>query len=255
MEYEDLGVIKSILPEAFIFNVEKSTVPGLSSLSADKEQMAVFMRDDTKPDDAECFLSEASTSDLVRRRNKFHQALLDVVFREHAAFLASLTPPLVIANANINNWHPKFPLDSVPLPRPAKLPALSQPKIGLTPAEVFALQRNTTHHSLLPRHSDAFAVDIRPPQPTTAPAFNPILKKIDPAFLARVQANQAKREARIVTRDPQIDKRMKMVERLPVMCRIILKYVIDWLIDWSTLTFHRWWSGRSIDWLTMMFHR
>ncbi|OWA51360.1 putative DNA replication factor Cdt1 [Hypsibius exemplaris] len=235
LEYTDLGQIKAIFPEAFLFRIEKPTNSGigLSSVSIEQEQMAILIRNDTASD-TDSFLAEPAPSDLFRRAARFEAALLDIVHRKHAAFIAALTPALYVERSQIVAWHPKFlsGLDAVELPEPAAMPQFARPRIGLTKAEVFARMTATTPESLLPRDgadvSESAAVVPQPVQPTTpALALHPTLKKLDPAFLLRVQANAAKRLAKVITRDPLVEKELKMLERIPAMGRIISNIFTD----------------------------
>ena len=46
-----------------------------------------------------------TSEDLVNRKQVFHNALLQLVKDQHATFLASLNPPITVADNRLTAWH------------------------------------------------------------------------------------------------------------------------------------------------------
>ena len=68
-------------------------------------------------------MTHFNSSSFIHRRRVFHRNLLSLVRHHHRAFLASLEPPLEIADRDVFHWHQDFDLDSVPEVEEASLPA------------------------------------------------------------------------------------------------------------------------------------
>ena len=49
--------------------------------------------------------AELTSEDLVKRRQVFHNALLQLVKDQHATFLASLNPPISVEDNRLTAWH------------------------------------------------------------------------------------------------------------------------------------------------------
>merc|ERR1711973_418585 len=77
-----------------------------------------------------------TSEDLVQRKQIFQNALLQLVKDQHTTFLASLIPPITVADALLTAWHKDFPLDEcnsideIPLPLPGLQGEASSAGIG-----------------------------------------------------------------------------------------------------------------------------
>ena len=49
--------------------------------------------------------AKLTSEDLVNRKQVFHNALLQLVKDQHANFLASLNPPITVADNRLTAWH------------------------------------------------------------------------------------------------------------------------------------------------------
>ena len=121
--------------------------------------------------------------------------MLAQVKEEHAVFLASLSPPIVVDPALLTAWHPAFPLDSCPQIDETGLPP--HPEAGVQPGveEVMVKKENTE--------------EVAPTTTTAAP----------PTLLERVRAKEAARAVREMTRPREERARLARLRRLPDLAR------------------------------------
>ncbi|XP_063169224.1 DNA replication factor Cdt1 [Candoia aspera] len=164
---------------------------------------------------------------LMERRGIFCRNLTAIVKEHHKAFLASLNPPMAIAEHELTRWHPRFRVDEVPDIVPAELPQPPQVDRVTTAQEVLA----KAHGTLTPKMGKALAnlvlrtaetspSPLQPPRP--APPGTPnSLKGVSQSLVERVRAKEAQKLQALMTQNPQQEQRLAMLGRLPDMARIL----------------------------------
>ncbi|KAJ8302480.1 hypothetical protein KUTeg_018876 [Tegillarca granosa] len=176
-----------------------------------------------------------SATDLLDRRNTFHNKLINIVKTHHKKFLANLQRPLEIPDHKITRWHPLFKLDEVPDVEVAELP---QPPVVMkyqSARDVLDSQRG----KLLPRVEKALeAVAVKTEQNAPKPEVKVEPKSEDKdsslqykgipsSLLEKIRAKEAKKMEAAMMRNPAEDKKTVMIGRLPEMMRILRSHFIQ----------------------------
>ncbi|XP_017892432.1 DNA replication factor Cdt1 [Ceratina calcarata] len=258
---EHLAQIKTIFPEAYIFNQEKHRTFGSTS-KQDKYELiltpVVEENDGRATPDSDDILksgSEASMGPriLLNRRRKFYSILLDRVKDEHEKYLLSLETPMRVSKEKIVRWHPEFdvenckPIEQAELPQPPNVEKLTTAKDVLDRAKSLfncgtrmekALQRladakmtsqsspekikvNDSTQTDDIRKVNITVVDTPPATPTVQTNFTSTLKGIPKALLEKVRAKQAAKALEAMTRPPDAEKEAVMYSRLPEMVKVL----------------------------------
>ncbi|XP_039186879.1 DNA replication factor Cdt1 isoform X2 [Crotalus tigris] len=168
-----------------------------------------------------------TASRLMERRSIFCKNLTAMVKEHHKAFLASLDPPMVIAEDELTRWHPRFRVDEVPDVVPTELPQPPQVDRVTTAQEVLAkaqgmltpkMEKALTN--LVLRTADSSPPTPQPPRPAV-PGTPNSLKGVSQSLVERVRAKEAQKLQALMTRSPQQEQRLAMLTRLPEMARIL----------------------------------
>ncbi|NXX13298.1 CDT1 factor, partial [Podargus strigoides] len=195
-----------------------------------------------------------AASRLLERRKEFNRNLVNIVKQHHQAFLAALSPPMVVPEEKLTRWHPRFNVDEVPDISPAELPRPPQEDRLSTAQEVLSTARGM----LTPKMEKALAnlavrtagagagepVVSKAPSPASTSsalkgvsqallervsnsvlAVTPVLggpaRVSPPSPLPQVRAKEAQKLQALMTRDPRQEERLAMLGRLPAMARIL----------------------------------
>ncbi|KAL7979728.1 hypothetical protein Chor_004886 [Crotalus horridus] len=162
-----------------------------------------------------------TASRLMERRSIFCKNLTAM------AFLASLDPPMVIAEDELTRWHPRFRVDEVPDVVPTELPQPPHVDRVTTAQEVLAkaqgmltpkMEKALTN--LVLRTADSSPSTPQPPRPAV-PGTPNSLKGVSQSLVERVRAKEAQKLQALMTRSPQQEQRLAMLTRLPEMARIL----------------------------------
>ncbi|NXM15651.1 CDT1 factor, partial [Ploceus nigricollis] len=119
-EEQHLGQIKAVYPSSYRLRQEKN-VPTFSSAGKKSEYQLTLepvLGEEEKVDGR----PHLSASRLLERRREFHRNLVNIVREHHKAFLAALSPPMVVPEEKLTRWHPRFNVDEVPDISPVELP-------------------------------------------------------------------------------------------------------------------------------------
>ncbi|NXI10364.1 CDT1 factor, partial [Irena cyanogastra] len=119
-EEQHLGQIKAVYPGSYRLRQEKN-VPTFGSGGKKSEYQLTLepvLGEEEKVDGR----PHLSASRLLERRREFHRNLVNIVREHHKAFLAALSPPMVVPEEKLTRWHPRFNVDEVPDISPAELP-------------------------------------------------------------------------------------------------------------------------------------
>ncbi|XP_030830961.1 DNA replication factor Cdt1 [Strongylocentrotus purpuratus] len=174
---------------------------------------------------------------LIARRTLFHNGLVDIVKSHHTEYLASLNPPITsIPDEKLHRWHPKFPLEKIPevpasdLPAPPKVSTFNTARDVLDKARQMMVNPKVTKALELvaknselkaaveaKRAEDAKKKDVTP-QPKKG---NQALKGVSQDLLSRIKAKEARNTVITMMRTPEEEGRIGMLERLPVLCKIL----------------------------------
>ncbi|XP_015522438.2 DNA replication factor Cdt1 [Neodiprion lecontei] len=154
---DHLAQIKTVYPNAFVFNQEKLHNFGSSS-KQDKYELVITPMVEPKigrnTPDADNVLKSASEMSmcptvLLQRRRIFYNTLLDLVKDCHEKYLLSLKPPMVIPKEKLTRWHPEFDVESCATIEKAELP---QPP---------NIEKFTTAKDVLQKAKDMFNCNTR----------------------------------------------------------------------------------------------
>ncbi|NWY37823.1 CDT1 factor, partial [Sylvia atricapilla] len=226
-EERHLGQIKAVYPGSYRLRQEKN-VPTFGSDGKKSEYQLTLeplLGEEEKVDGR----PHLSASRLLERRREFHRNLVNIVREHHKAFLAALSPPMVVPEEKLTRWHPRFNVDEVPDISPAELPRPPQEDRLSTAQEVL----NTARGMLSPKMEKALAnlalrtAEAGAGEPTTlsktpSPAStSSALKGVSQELLDRVRAKEARRLQALLTRDAAQEERAARLARLPAMARVL----------------------------------
>ncbi|KAL2300108.1 hypothetical protein Nmel_012068 [Mimus melanotis] len=138
-EERHLGQIKAVYPSSYRLRQEKN-VPTFSS-SGKKSEYQLTLEPVLGEEEKVDGRPHLSASRLLERRREFHRNLVNIVREHHKAFLAALSPPMVVPEEKLTRWHPRFNVDEVPDVSPAELPRPPQEDRLSTAQEVLSTAR------------------------------------------------------------------------------------------------------------------
>ncbi|XP_062997486.1 DNA replication factor Cdt1 [Elgaria multicarinata webbii] len=222
-EERNVGQIKTVYPTSYTLRQEKN-VPTFGSNGQKRNAYQLTIEPVLEAGE------KLSASRLMERRKIFGRNLVNLVKGHHKAFLASLHPPMVIPEHQLSRWHPRFKVDEVPDVVPAELPQPPQVDKVTTAQEVLAkargvltpkMEKALTNLALRTAESSPSAPGTPRPAPS-APADTPSsLKGVSQSLLDRIRAKEAQKLQALMTRNPQQERRLDMLGRLPEMARVL----------------------------------
>ncbi|NXR40596.1 CDT1 factor, partial [Zosterops hypoxanthus] len=227
-EERHLGQIKAVYPGSYRLRQEKN-VPTFGSDGKKSEYQLTLeplLGEEEKVDGR----PHLSVSRLLERRREFHRNLVNIVREHHKAFLAALSPPVVVPEEKLTRWHPRFNVDEVPDISPAELPRPPQEDRLSTAQEVLSTARGMLSPkmekalaNLALRTAEAGAGEpMTPPKTPTSPAStSSALKGVSQELLDRVRAKEARRLQALLTRDAGQEERAARLARLPALARVL----------------------------------
>ncbi|KAK0046376.1 DNA replication factor Cdt1 [Biomphalaria pfeifferi] len=234
-EMKALGQIKTIVPDTYIYRQEKN-IPQYGMQLSSNYQLTVEpnlqVEDSTGPLTAEG-KPMFSASLLLKRQNVFKKRLLAYLKEHHKKFLASLKIPLNVPDDKITRWHPLFQLDKVPEVIPAELPKPPEVKVYHSAKDVLEKQRGKLNPLVEKALSKVVAHNEN--EGTTKSQTNNVecststssnqtvatMKGIPPALLAKIRAKEAQRMEEALTRKPEEDTKIKIMNKLPEIIRTL----------------------------------
>ncbi|NXT94621.1 CDT1 factor, partial [Anhinga rufa] len=226
-EERHVGQIKAVYPASYRLRQEKNIPAFGNGVKKSDYQLTLepVLGEEEKADGR----PHLSASRLLERRKEFNRNLVNIVKQHHKAFLAALSPPMVVPEEKLTRWHPRFNVDEVPDISPAELPRPPQEDRLTTAQEVLSTARGM----LTPKMEKALAnlalrsaeagagesvVSKAPPSPASTSSA---LKGVSQALLERIRAKEAQKLQALMTRDPRQEERLAMLGRLPAMARIL----------------------------------
>ncbi|NXB00573.1 CDT1 factor, partial [Cnemophilus loriae] len=225
-EERHLGQIKAVYPSSYRLRQERN-VPTFGSGGKKSDYQLTLepvLGEEEKVDGR----PHLSASRLLERRREFHRNLVNIVREHHKAFLAALSPPMVVPEEKLTRWHPRFNVDEVPDISPAELPRPPQEDRLSTAQEVLSTARGM----LSPKMEKALAnlalrtagAGVGEPALSKAPApasTSSALKGVSQGLLDRIRAKEARRLQALLTRDARQEERAALLARLPAMARVL----------------------------------
>ncbi|NWY90501.1 CDT1 factor, partial [Loxia curvirostra] len=226
-EEQHLGQIKAVYPSSYRLRQEKN-VPTFGSGGKKKSEYQLTLEPVLGEEEKVDGRPHLSASRLLERRREFHRNLVNIVREHHKAFLAALSPPMVVPEEKLTRWHPRFNVDEVPDISPAELPRPPQEDRLSTAQEVLSTARGM----LSPKMEKALAnlalrtaeASAGEPALSKAPApasTSGALRGVSQGLLERVRAKEARRLAALLTRDVRQEERAARLARLPAMARLL----------------------------------
>ncbi|KAM9509302.1 DNA replication factor Cdt1 [Guaruba guarouba] len=223
-EERHMGQIKTVYPTSYKLRQEKN-IPSFGMKKSDYQLTLEPVLEEEEKVDGRLHLS---ASRLLERRKEFNRNLVNIVKQHHKAFLAALSPPMVVPEEKLTRWHPRFNVDEVPDIIPAELPRPPQEDRLTTAQEVLSRAQGM----LSPKMEKALAnLALRTaeagggePVVSKAPApasTSSALKGVSQDLLERIRAKEAQKLQVLMTRDAQQERRIGMLQRLPAMARIL----------------------------------
>lgn len=131
LDEKHFAQIKTVFPDAFHFSCEKMRVFGSRN---DKYELII------KPNIEEG--SDMNPANLLERRRKLFNVLIEKVKIYHNEFLSSLDPPMVISPDKLTRWHPEFDIEKVPEIEISDIPQPPEEEKLTTGQEVLEKARN-----------------------------------------------------------------------------------------------------------------
>uniref|UniRef100_A0A8C0IAC1 Chromatin licensing and DNA replication factor 1 n=1 Tax=Bubo bubo TaxID=30461 RepID=A0A8C0IAC1_BUBBB len=193
-EERHVGQIKAVYPTSYRLRQEKNIPTFGNGMRKSDYQLTlepVLGEVDGRP--------YLSASRLLARRKEFNRNLVNIVKQHHKAFLAALSPPMVVPEEKLSTAQE----------------VLSAARGMLSPKMEKALA------NLALRTAEAGAgepVVSKAPSPASTSSA---LKGVSQALLERIRAKEAQKLQALMTRDPRQEERLAMLGRLPAMARIL----------------------------------
>ncbi|XP_009888354.1 PREDICTED: DNA replication factor Cdt1 [Charadrius vociferus] len=225
-EERHMGQIKAVYPTSYRLRQEKNIPAFGNGVKKSDYQLTLepVLGEEEKVDGR----PHLSASRLLERRKEFNRNLVNIVKQHHKAFMAALSPPMVVPEEKLTRWHPRFNVDEVPDISPAELPRPPQEDRLTTAQEVLSTARGM----LTPKMEKALAnlalrtAEASAGEPVVSKASSPAstssaLKGVSQALLERIRAKEAQKLQALMTRDPRQEERLAMLGRLPAMARIL----------------------------------
>ncbi|NWZ55892.1 CDT1 factor, partial [Haliaeetus albicilla] len=225
-EERHVGQIKAVYPTSYRLRQEKNIPTFGNSVKKSDYQLTLepVLGEEEKVDGR----PHLSASRLLERRKEFNRNLVNIVKQHHKAFLAALTPPMVVPEEKLTRWHPRFKVDEVPDISPAELPRPPQEDRLTTAQEVLSTARGMLTPkmekalaNLALRTAEAGAGELVVSKAPSPASTSSALKGVSQALLERIRAKEAQKLQALMTRDPQQEERLAMLGRLPAMARIL----------------------------------
>ncbi|KAM9182720.1 DNA replication factor Cdt1 [Mergus octosetaceus] len=225
-EERHVGQIKAVYPTSYRLRQEKN-IPTFGS-GVKKSDYQLTLEPVLGEDEKLCGRPHLSASRLLERRREFNRSLVNIVKQHHAAFLAGLTPPMVVPEDKLTRWHPRFNVDEVPDISPAELPRPPQEERITTAQELLSTARGM----MIPKMEKALAnlalrtAEAGAGEPVVSKAPSPAstssaLKGVSQELLERIRAKEARKLQALMTRDPGQEERLALLGRLPAMARVL----------------------------------
>nr|XP_014129985.1 DNA replication factor Cdt1 [Zonotrichia albicollis] len=104
-EEQHLGQIKAVYPSSYRLRQEKN-VPTFGSGGKKKSEYQLTLEPVLGEEEKVDGRPHLSASRLLERRREFHRNLVNIVREHHKAFLAALSPPMVVPEEKLTRWHP-----------------------------------------------------------------------------------------------------------------------------------------------------
>ncbi|NWI65579.1 CDT1 factor, partial [Todus mexicanus] len=226
-EERHMGQIKAVYPTSYRLRQEKNIPTFSNGLKKSDYQLTLepVLEEEEKVNGR----PHLSASRLLERRKKFHRNLVNIVKQHHKAFLAALSPPMVVPEEKLTRWHPRFNVDEVPDISPAELPRPPQEDRLSSAQEVLSAARGMLPPkmekalaNLALRTAEAGAGEQPVVSKAPAPAStSSALKGVSQALLDRIRAKEAQKLQALMTRDARQEERLAMLARLPPMARVL----------------------------------
>lgn len=229
-EERNVGQIKAVYPGSYRFRQERHVPTFTDGVKRSQYQLTIepLLGQDAGP------APPLTATCLLQRRQLFSQNLLRRVQEHHKAFLASLTPPMVVPEEQLKRWHPRFRVDEVPDIEPAELPQPPTVEKLTTAQEVLARARSLMSPRMERALSDLALRSKEPggPEspgpvlPATPPATPPAappsaLRGVSQSLLERIRAKEVQKQLAQMTRRPEQEQRLQRLEQLPELARVL----------------------------------
>ncbi|NXD73085.1 CDT1 factor, partial [Eolophus roseicapillus] len=132
-EERHVGQIKTVYPASY--KLRQENIRSFGMKKSDYQLTLEPVLEEEEKVDGRLHLS---ASRLLERRKEFNRNLVNIVKQHHKAFLAALSPPMVVPEEKLMRWHPRFNVDEVPDIIPAELPQPPQDNRLTTAQEVLS---------------------------------------------------------------------------------------------------------------------
>lgn len=237
-----LAQIKHLVPDFYNFEVQK--IKNFSASSHREEYELVIT-----PNFPNNFKVMNPTV-LLERRRFFYDTLLQLLKRQHAQYLLTLDPPMVIPDEKLSRWHPEFEIEKLPEVESAKLPEMPNAEKFSSAQDVLAKARelfkcNTKMERALEKLADAKSRGLtdeeksvtglhnqkqstssQTNQPSTSATsnvtlLNPALRNLPTSLLEKVKARQAAKALEAMTRPAEHEQKYAIYSRLPDLARTL----------------------------------
>ncbi|KAI5741855.1 hypothetical protein M8J77_000498 [Diaphorina citri] len=242
LTHQHLGQIKTVLPNAYSYLVEKIHKFGTSAGQADKYELLI--KPILKSGNSETSHCSMNSALLLNRRRDFHKKLMDFAKQYHEEFLLALVPPVFLEKDKLTRWHPDFELDKVPdipaqdipLPKPQATNTsvkqiLEQAKSLLSCNKKMGAALNQIKDPKVPAASSS-GQEKEPTTPSSSTSdpgssqavvenLQKVIKGIPQGLLEKVRARQAAKALASMTQSPADIQEAVMLSRLPEMARIL----------------------------------
>jgi len=235
-----LKQIKCVFPQAYFYAWQKV----LNKFGQKKEEYELsiepnlnYKNDILKGfgvDDEDKKKGKLSGEMLLERKNIFHNSMLQMVKDQHKNFLATLSPPIIVDDNKLTRWHKDFEIERCSEIDTSELPAKPHVEKMVSAQEV--LSKANQIFNLNPKLGESLVeaaskiqqdADNKPgtsSTPAPAPAQEPVLKGLkglNPKLLEKIRAKEAEKAKVEMTRDHTQIKRLRQLEKLSGLARIV----------------------------------
>ena len=164
---------------------------------------------------------------MVERKALFRNCLTDIVKKQHEQFCSELSPPIVINESMLKNFHKDFNVDKCTPIEEAELPPKPEVEVASSAAQI--LEKSRALFEVNPKLSKTLAavaekkqeVEIKPVTPAPVKTVRKDLQGLPQKLIDKILAKEAEQAAKEMSVDKVKEEKIRKLRRLPELSRIV----------------------------------
>ena len=164
---------------------------------------------------------------MVERKALFRNCLTDIVKKQHEQFCSELSPPIVINESMMKNFHKDFNVDKCTPIEEAELPPKPEVEVASSAAQI--LEKSRALFEVNPKLSESLAavaekkqaVEVKPVTPAPVKTVRKDLQGLPQKLIDKILAKEAEQAAKEMSVDKVKEEKIRKLRRLPELSRIV----------------------------------